>query len=182
MRIVITSVLLVAFLGAARADSTTFNSVPANITDAPVANDFLHAERRDKAHVFQWVARFPNGYVWITALHSGRYWPEANYSSESRVLKQFKKNGFSNFSRVESTAYAGSQWGYMTVADSGSRECVVGIVLDNDNHTHDGDQGGTLHGYVVDCGSGAAGRFNEWRTWFRSFKRVPLGYNALLDR
>ena len=183
VRTLVVFTTLLALSGAAYAKKTTFNSVPANIADAPVADDFLRVERRDDTHIYRWNVHMPDGNIWISQTWAGRYWPEAYYSSESHVLGRFEKNGFSNFRQVKSTAYAGSQWGYMAIARyKRGRTCVVGIVLDNDNYDHDGPWGGTLLGYVADCGSGAEGRYDEWRTWFRSFKRVPLGYNAHLDR
>ena len=120
--------------------------------------------------------------MWISAIHPGKYWPEAGYSTESRVVKDFKKWGYENIRRVESTAYAGSQWGYMALANRKGRECVVGLVLDSGDFSHDGGQGGNLRGFATDCGSDAASRFDDWLTWFRSFKRVPSGYNATLDK
>ena len=183
VRILVVFAILTVLPGATYAEKTTFNSVPANIADAPAADDFLRVERQDVTHIHRWKVRFPNGNVWIATLHAGRYWPEAGYSSESRVLKRFEKNGFRNFRRVRSTAYAGSQWGHMAIAhNKRDKMCIVGVVVDNDNHAHDGGQGGTLRAYVVDCRSGADWRYDEWRTWLRSFKRVPLGYNAHLDR
>ena len=168
-------------LGEAEAKDTTFSRVPANIADAPVSI-WHNVQRRDRGNAFRWRAAFDGGSVWVSAMHPGRYWSNAPYSSKSRVLGIFKKDGFQNFRRVESTTYAGSQWGYMAVADWKDQSCIVGVVLDNDSFDHDGPSGGTLLGYAIDCGSGAVGRFDEWRTWFRSFKRVPLGYNAALDR
>ena len=181
MRILIASVFLSGLFGTAQADSTTFNSVPANIADAPV-KEWRSVERRDQTNVFRWQARFRGGAIWIAALHPGRYWHAWQYQSESKVLKTFKKNGFTNFRRVESTTSHGSQWGYMALAEKNYNDCIIGVVLDNDNHSHDGDTGGTLRGYVQDCGTGAKQRFDDWLTWFRSFKRVPLGYNIRLDR
>lgn len=181
MRSLVVFIVLSISLGAAQAKDPDFNSVPANIADAPVY--VWHGIRRaDRGHMFRWRAGFDGGSVWIAELHAGRHWPEWRYSSKSNVLGIFKKNGFENFRRVESIAYAGSQWGYMAVADWKDKSCVVGVVLDNDNHSHYGGQGGTLRGYATDCGSGAIGRFGEWHAWLRSFKRVPLGYNAALDR
>ena len=182
MRILIASVFLAGLFGAAQADSTTFNSVPANIADAPV-KEWRGVERRDQTHVFRWHARFRGGAIWIAALHPGRYWHAWQYQSESKVLKIFKESGFENFRRIESTAYAGSQWGYMAVADRNGSKCIVGVVLDNDSFDHDGsNDGGKLRAYVYECTSGAVGRYDDWLTWFRSFKRRPLGYNARLDR
>ena len=181
MRSLIAAVGLVASFGIAQADSTTFNSVPANIADAPVKT-WRNVQRADAAGVFRWNARFDNGGIWISAIHPGSYWSAAPFTSRSTVLGMFKEEGFNDFRRTESTAYAGSQWGYMAVADWRGKSCVVGLVLDNDGFDHDGPSGGTMQSYVFDCGAGAAGRFDEWHTWFRSFKRVPLGYNVLLDR
>ncbi len=184
MRSLIAAVGLVASFGVAQADSATFNSVPANIADAPVKT-WRNVQRADTeigVNGFGWKAHFDSGGIWIWMAAPGSYWPEAPFTSESGVLKKFKEWGFSNFGRVESTAYAGSQWGYMAVADWRGKSCVVGVVLDDDNLSHDGGQGGSIQGFAFDCGAGAAGRFDDWHTWFRSFKRVPLGYNALLDR
>ncbi|MCY4318641.1 MAG: hypothetical protein OXE76_05505 [Alphaproteobacteria bacterium] len=171
-----------AACGAAQADSTTFNTVPANIADAPV-KEWRGVERRDQSNVSRWQVRFRGGSVWIAAIHPGKYWQAWSYQSESRALKAFRKDGFDNFRRVESTAYAGSQWGYMALAERGGADCMVGVVLDQDNLDHDGsNDGGRLRAYAYECTSGAVGRFDDWLTWFRSFKRVPLGYNAHLDR
>ena len=179
----IAATILIALPGAAYAEKTTFNSVPANIADAPAADDFLHVERHDRNNVFRWKVRFPGGNIWIAKTHPGRYWSDGLYSSESRVLKMFEKSGFRNFRKVKSTAYAGSQWGYMAIANNKrDKTCVVGVVMDNDNHSHDGSMGGTLRGYAVDCRSGADWRYDEWRTWLRSFKGVPSSYNANLDQ
>ena len=51
VRTLIVFTILLALSGAAYAKKTTFNSVPANIADAPVADDFLRVERRDATHV-----------------------------------------------------------------------------------------------------------------------------------
>ena len=168
--------------GAAHAKDATFNSVPANVADAPVT-EWRSVERLDKDYRFIWKLVIPNGAVWIQELHKGRYWAEWRFSSEKTVLKDFRSRGWKNIHNVESIAYAGSQWGYMAIANwKNGQECVLGKVLDNDNHSHDGGDGGTLQGYAADCGPGAAGRFGAWKIWFRSFKRVPLSYNIGLDK
>ena len=140
MRVLTVLFVSIAMLGAAHAKKATFNSIPANIADAPV-DDFLHVERRDVTHVYRWKATIPGGSIWIAHLWGGRYWPEWRYSSKRKVLDQFRNDNFENFRRVTSTAFAGSQWGYMALAEWRDRRCVVGVVMDNDNHVHDGGAG-----------------------------------------
>ena len=183
---VIAAVMLITgIVGNALAKEATFNSVPANIVDAPVS-DWRSVKRQDKTYTFQYKVSFSkgNGVIWIYELHKGRYWQEWRFSSKSKILNELKEVGWKNIRNVENIAYAGSQWGYMAIANwkNTNRECIVGKVLDNDNHSHDGGQGGTLQGYAVDCRIGAKNLFDEWYSWFKSFKRVPFGYNAALDK
>ncbi len=166
-------------------NADTFNGVPANIADAPV-EDWISVKKthlKDKRR-FMYRMRFPYSNVWVYELYKGIYWPEARFSSESRMVKQFKESGWKNIRNVESVAYAGSQWGYMAIEDwkESYKDCVIGRVLDSDNHSHDGGGGGTLQAYIADCNSDAENRFDQWKTWLKSFKRVPLGYNAKLDK
>ena len=175
------TVLLALAPGPGDARPASFSNVPANIADAPV-KEWRSVERADKGDAYRWKLLFSRGYMWISRLHSGRYWPAWKYESESGVLGMLEKGGHSGFRRVESTASHGSKWGYMTISDKDGATCVAGIVLINDDHSHDGETGGTLRGYAVDCGAGAESRFDDWKTWFRSFKRAPSGYNAALDR
>lgn len=174
-------VLLTLAPGPGDARPASFSDVPANIADAPV-KAWRSVERADKGNTYQWKLLFSGGYMWISELHAGRYWPAWKYESESGVLGMLEKGGHSGFRRVESTASHGSKWGYMAISNKDNATCVAGIVLNNDGHSHDGETGGTLRGYAVDCGAGAESRFGGWKTWFRSFKRAPSGYNAALDR
>ena len=175
------TILTVAFClsGAAHAKSPTFSDVPANIADAPV-DKFLYVERRDVTYVHRWKVKIPDGNIWISKIWNGRYWSDGPYTSKSTVLGNFRKDGFHNFKRVESTG-RGSQWGYMAIADWKNKSCIVGVVLDQNDHSHDGPSGGTLKGYATDCREGSEDRYDAWMAWFRSFKSVPFGYNATLD-
>lgn len=175
------AVLLALAPAAGEAKPTSFSTVPANIADAPV-QQWRDVARMDKGDAYRWRIRFPGGFMWISELHAGRYWPAWKYESESHVLQLFENGGHSGFRRIEATRSHGSKWGYIAMSNKDGRTCVVGIVLDNDSHSHDGEMGGTLRGYAVDCGPGAESRFGEWKTWFRSFRRVPPGRNAALDR
>ena len=175
------TVLLTLVPGPGDAKPASFSTVPANIADAPVQK-WRDVARVDKGHTYRWRIRFPGGLMWISELHAGRYWPAWKYESESSVLGILKKGGHSDFRRVEDIRSHGSKWGYMAISNRRGATCVVGTVLNNDGHSHDGETGGTLRGYAVDCGAGAESRFDDWKTWFRSFKRAPSGYNAALDR
>ncbi len=174
-------VVLTLAPGPGDARPVSFSDVPANIADAPV-KAWRSVERTDKGNTYRWKLLFSGGFMWISELHAGRYWPAWKYESESGVLKMLEKGGHSGFRRIESTASHGSKWGYMAISNKNGATCVAGIVLNNDGHSHDGETGGTLRGYAVDCGPGAENRFGDWKTWFRSFKRAPSGYNAALDR
>ena len=179
-------IAVAVFLPCALADMghakpASFSDVPANIADAPVG-DWLSVERRDEGSAYRWRAVFDGGAIWVSELHAGRYWPAARYQSESGVLEMLKKGGHSSFKRVEDVRAFGSKWGYMALSSREGWTCIAGIILANDNHGHDGEMGGTLRAYVTDCGRGVEDRFGDWKTWFRSFKRVSSSYNAGLEK
>ena len=93
MRILIALVVSAAMLGAAHAREGSFSAVPANIADAP-PDEFAHVQRHDTVHAYRWKVSFPGGYIWVANLGGGRYWPEAGYSTKSRVLRMFREDGF----------------------------------------------------------------------------------------
>lgn len=174
------SVLFVGLAGTAHAQSTSFSSVPANIADAPV-DRWIGVERADEHEVYQWRIRIQNGVILVSQLWRGIYWPEAWYSSEKRVLKFFRNSGLDNFRRIESTAAYGSRWGYIAMGKYKSADCVIGTVMGRNDFHHDGEDGGNLRGFAIDCGNNAESRYDDWKTWLRSFKHTPEGYNAKLD-
>ena len=174
------SIALIGVAGFAYAKSTDFSSVPANIADAPV-DRWIDVERADEHEVYQWRIRIPNGVILVSQLWNGIYWPEAWYSSESRVLKTFRQSGLDNFRRIESTASHGSRWGYIAMGQYKAADCVIGTVMGRHDFYHDGEDGGNLRGFAIDCGSNAESRYGAWKTWLRSFKHTREGYNAKLD-
>ena len=174
------AVLLVGLAGPAHAKPTDFSSVPANIADAPV-DRWIGVERADEHQVYRWKARIPGGVVLVSRLWRGIFYPETRYSSEKSVLNMFRKSGLDNFTRIESTASHGSRWGYIAMGKYKTADCVIGVSMARNDFHHDGQDGGNLEGFALDCGSGAEGRYGAWKAWLRSFKQAPEGYNAKLD-
>lgn len=174
------SAALIAIAGLSYAEAADFSSVPANIADAPV-DRWIGVERADRHQVYRWTLRIPDGIVVVSQLWRGVYYPEARYSSEENVLRMFQREGLDNFRRVESTASHGSRWGYIAMGKHGTADCLAGIVMGRNDFHHDGEDGGNLEGFALDCGRNAESRYGDWKTWLRSFKQVPEGYNAKLD-
>lgn len=174
------AILFIGVAGLAHAKPATFSSVPANVADAPVTG-WMGVEREDRHQLYQWRLRIPNGSILVSRLWNGIYFPESRYSSEKTVLDIFGKTGLDNFRRVESTASHGSRWGYIAMGKYQTADCVIGVVMARNDHQHDGPDGGNIRAFVFDCGGNAESRYDDWKTWLRSFKQVPEGYNAKLD-
>ena len=167
-------------IGSAMAwEKVTFNSVPANIADSPV-DEWHYVERERGNGITTWYLSFDDSSeMWIEVTDPGRYWRASGFT-EDKWIQYAKDWGFNGFRRIESLRWGG-QWGVIAIATRDERPCVILGVLDKDNFGHDGVQGGTLRMDAGVCGVSVPIRFDEWKAWGKSFKRVSSGYNSALD-